>query len=441
MASLSNLKIPLRTQATASLELVDRHLPALSAIGILTHLVYLGVNTSSGIPDSLLLRVACVLWYGVFCFPSAWKALNAEKRKAAIYVLGMLFVLPFFCTYVFLQALIVAPNDPQILAPRQIQLGFATACVFILLPFPVTCVLGLSIATLFAYVSAIVAYGGMPLDTVISSLLILTPIWAFGALAAVYFRSNNVESREQTTARMVQAGNNIAHELRTPLLGIAARAKALELALSSSFDSKQLTGGTVQSTSDRSRIETITRAPRDILNQIKNMNALLDIFVANTTGPNTESKRRSESFRVSECVHEAVAAFPYPSSRLRDSVIVSVHEDFSVQGPKVYLRHIVFNLLKNSIEHGKKGEELAINIVVNSPTLTFRDNGIGVARKDVKSIFERFFTSNPASGLGIGLSFCRSAMRDLGGEICLDKYSNRGATFVMSFELEEARCI
>lgn len=57
------------------------------------------------------------------------------------------------------------------------------------------------------------------------------------------------------------------------------------------------------------------------------------------------------------------------------------------------------------------------------------DNGIGMT-EDVRShLFEPFFTTSSAQGLGLGLVMCQSAVAALGGQIAVESATGKGATF------------
>jgi two-component system sensor histidine kinase TtrS len=72
-----------------------------------------------------------------------------------------------------------------------------------------------------------------------------------------------------------------------------------------------------------------------------------------------------------------------------------------------------------------------------SVSLTVRDNGPGLDATQLARVFENFYTTKP-SGLGLGLSICRSLARAHGGELRAQDPApgERGAAFLLSLPID-----
>jgi signal transduction histidine kinase len=57
-----------------------------------------------------------------------------------------------------------------------------------------------------------------------------------------------------------------------------------------------------------------------------------------------------------------------------------------------------------------------------------RDSGPGIDPKQVERIFEAFYTTK-SSGVGMGLSICRSIIDAHGGRLCAEANKPKGAVF------------
>jgi PAS domain S-box-containing protein len=105
-----------------------------------------------------------------------------------------------------------------------------------------------------------------------------------------------------------------------------------------------------------------------------------------------------------------------------------------VQGDRVQLQQVLVNLIINAIEAmrdvGEEERELLISSR-NEPdgvSVEVRDSGPGFAQATLDRVFEAFYTTKP-SGLGLGLSICRSIIEAHGGRLWASANLPRGASF------------
>ena len=79
----------------------------------------------------------------------------------------------------------------------------------------------------------------------------------------------------------------------------------------------------------------------------------------------------------------------------------------------------ISNIVKNSIEHHAKTITIKIEENAMYTKMSIRDDGEGIAKKDLGHIFDRFYKAENSkeSSLGIGLAFCKSIIRNQDGDI------------------------
>lgn len=108
--------------------------------------------------------------------------------------------------------------------------------------------------------------------------------------------------------------------------------------------------------------------------------------------------------------------------------------------PDGYAR-ILNNLLQNVVAHSH-AHELGISLSEQRGKVTIRlsDNGVGIAKEDLKHIFERLYKCDKGrsqKGSGLGLAIVRQLVERLNGTITADSTEGNGTVFTLFFPLEE----
>jgi C4-dicarboxylate-specific signal transduction histidine kinase len=105
------------------------------------------------------------------------------------------------------------------------------------------------------------------------------------------------------------------------------------------------------------------------------------------------------------------------------------------QGDRVELQQVILNLIINAIQAMSGLDEGARELVISAGKVesgavlvTVRDSGPGLAPATLERVFESFYTTKP-SGMGLGLSICRSIVEAHGGRLWASANVPRGATF------------
>ena len=108
---------------------------------------------------------------------------------------------------------------------------------------------------------------------------------------------------------------------------------------------------------------------------------------------------------------------------------------FPVRGDRVQLQQVILNLVLNAVEAMSAVEagprELLISTEqteANGVLVAVRDSGPGIDPEHVERVFEAFYTTK-TSGVGMGLSICRSIIGAHGGRLWADSNEPRGAVF------------
>jgi PAS domain S-box-containing protein len=106
-----------------------------------------------------------------------------------------------------------------------------------------------------------------------------------------------------------------------------------------------------------------------------------------------------------------------------------------VMGDRVQLQQVILNLIMNGIEAMSavmhEPRVLRVRSQIDGPgdlLIAVEDSGPGLAPETMDRLFDPFFTTKP-SGMGMGLSICRSIVDAPGGRLWASPQSPRGAAF------------
>ena len=106
-----------------------------------------------------------------------------------------------------------------------------------------------------------------------------------------------------------------------------------------------------------------------------------------------------------------------------------------IRGNRVELQQVILNLIVNALEamcgmsEGSRELRIGTGTTGSGDVLvSVRDSGSGLAQADLEHLFKAFYTTKP-SGLGLGLSICRSIIEAHGGRMWASANAPRGAVF------------
>lgn len=258
----------------------------------------------------------------------------------------------------------------------------------------------------------------------------------FGAIANYRFEF----LLEQERAMLATAGS-IAHELRTPLLGIKSGAAGLREYLPTLISAyllaraKNLDIPPVRA----AHLEAMRGVLERMEAEADYSNAIIDVLLVNVSLARME-KSDLTTCSLARCVELALERYPFSDSE-RSLVTWRAGDDIVFRGSELLMVHVVFNLIKNALQHitlaGKGNIFIWTERQEEGSRLVFRDTGSGIPAEVLPHIFKRFYSSPSIGdgilGSGIGLAFCRDVMRAIGGSIECASVPGQYTEFVLTF--------
>ncbi|MHA6529613.1 two-component system histidine kinase PnpS [Paenibacillus sp. BAC0078] len=221
---------------------------------------------------------------------------------------------------------------------------------------------------------------------------------------------------------------NVSHELKTPVAAVKGFAETL------------LGGGVTDEKTARSFLQIIH-------DENERLNRLIgDILELSKI----ESKRvqlECSPVHLIEFFDSMLETMSKVAEKKNISLSADVPAELFVEGDEDKLRQIFMNLLSNAINYTHEGGSVKVTVVNGQKTdgtetvvFTVRDTGMGIPRKDLPRIFERFYRvdkarSRSSGGTGLGLSIVKHLVELHRGSISVESDLGIGSSFILELPL------
>jgi len=219
---------------------------------------------------------------------------------------------------------------------------------------------------------------------------------------------------------------NMSHELRTPITGVIGLINELENTKTDETQQKYI-----------SMLKSSSKLLLFIIND------LLDYM-------RLESDKlviREDIVDFREILREVFNLFEFRCNEKNLFFHHHVESDLpqNIIGDEYGIKQILMNLLGNALKFTKKG-----GITVNayrceeySIVIEIIDTGIGIDKRNLKSIFERFFQEDSSyrkefQGTGLGLSIVKKLIEKMHGKIEIESEKEKGSKFTVKLKLKES---
>tara|TARA_A100001011_G_scaffold187229_1_gene195792 strand:- start:12229 stop:13269 length:1041 start_codon:yes stop_codon:yes gene_type:complete len=239
-------------------------------------------------------------------------------------------------------------------------------------------------------------------------------------------KSELTQMREQENFRREFIGN-LAHELKTPIF------------TSQSYILTLLDGAYQDKNVNKKYLKIAGKAIDRLNFIIKD----LDLITKLETG---DSNLKKINFNIIQLIESVIEMLEINASKKNINLVVdtSPNQSVKVNADKEKIEHVLTNLIENSIKYGKESgtTEIVVQEVLEGKLLIrVTDNGIGVEKKNLERLFERFYrvdqTGNRSTGgSGLGLAIVKHIIDAHDEKIFIESELGVGSEF--SFTLDQA---
>ena len=217
--------------------------------------------------------------------------------------------------------------------------------------------------------------------------------------------------------------NMVAHDLISPLANIMSTLKLIQ---------EIPTGQGLKS----QEASLINRSLKSCQKVAELLNLFLDIAKLDTGTMPVHLENIGLLSLVRKCIEEQASL--YETKRI--GVDASMDPALVARADHELLSRVVQNLLNNAIKFTPESGQITISAAMDPEggrvALAVKDTGTGIAPEDLPFIFDRFYQTQARregrlQGNGLGLTFCRQAMKTMGGEIGLHSEMGNGSEFTL----------
>lgn len=215
----------------------------------------------------------------------------------------------------------------------------------------------------------------------------------------------------------------LSHELRTPLAAISGYSELLAMGVHGALAPEQ-----------EHYVHRIQRSQQHVL-------GLIDGLLSYAQVEAGKARYQLESVSIHEIVNECESlTAPQMQARKLSFTADCGSPDAMVLVDVEKTRQIVVNLISNAIKFTPPGGTITLECgVVDATTARVRvsDTGVGIAREDLKRIFEPFVRIDPTrslerTGTGLGLAISMNFARGMGGTLTAESEVGVGSTFTLT---------
>jgi two-component system, LuxR family, sensor kinase FixL len=220
-------------------------------------------------------------------------------------------------------------------------------------------------------------------------------------------------------ASVGELSSALAHELYQPLSAILSNAQAAQLLMArGNFEPKQI---------------------RDILDDIVQDDKRASEVISRMRTLMRKGEFDPEELQANELIQEVTKLMHYDLMAHKVRVVTELAAALPpIRGDRIQLQQVLINLILNAIDAMSQQAANSRSITLRTEAvaqnviqISVADTGSGVRSGAEEQIFQPYYTTKP-SGLGLGLSLCRTIMQAHRGRLWLENGASGGAIFYLT---------
>ncbi len=249
-------------------------------------------------------------------------------------------------------------------------------------------------------------------------------ILIFSSVAGYFLAGMTLRPIENAMEDQKRFVADASHELRTPLT-------ALQTSIEVALRDKKID------------LDEALFTLKDSLTDVKKLTILTTDLLSLTKYQQNGMKEYFEKVDLGSVVSESVKKVA-PMIKNKKITLNVDSNKVLLKGSRESLEKLVTILLDNAVKYTSEKGKISVNFKTkgNHVLFTVADTGIGIPKKDVPLVFERFYRSDASrskvkvSGFGLGLSIAKSIVDMHHGTIGVESEEGKGSTFTVKLPIE-----
>jgi len=245
-------------------------------------------------------------------------------------------------------------------------------------------------------------------------ITLLAMLMIFGVVLIV----RDISRESETTLLKTEFVNNISHELKTPLSLI------------------RLFGETLQTKKNLSKQE-IEDSYQIITKESERLSHLINNVLDFSKIEMGKKEFNFTKENLGKIVEETLESYRYHLEKKGFTIRKKIATELSeVRIDKEAIASILINLLSNAVKFSPDEKEVIVRLFSAEETIVLQvaDKGIGITKKEIHKIFQRFYRSKndlgpDSKGSGLGLALVKHITEAHRGRIEVESEPNRGSVF------------
>ena len=214
---------------------------------------------------------------------------------------------------------------------------------------------------------------------------------------------------------------NVSHELKTPIFNIQGYVETL------------IDGALYDKSVNKKYLKRTSKSVDRLIYIIKDLESIAQL-------ESEELNLELTDWNLKELISEIIEQFEIKAKKKKIQLIHDERStDFFVHADKGKMGQVLSNLISNSIKYGKHSGYIKIKCHQSKEKclVSVKDNGIGIADKNINRLFERFYRvdksrSRDQGGTGLGLAIVKHIIEAHNQSINVKSRIQKGTEFIFS---------